>query len=278
MDEAVASSELGVSHTSFTNTESEMSESVVAASTNYIGKWNRLVSTTNWEKGAIISQWRSDLQEQGLSASQFSDEAWAKLVGGVTGQHAGRLRRVYQRFGNVGEQFPKLWDDAEMWLEGAVQNVWSVNEMRRQRWETLGSIPSDLPVEADIVATETDEDSEISTPFASGHFDEESAGPRPEGPDFGDEGELAPEKISTVVATEQAKPQALIANEVATIRPFENLPELPEDVAEAFEQFKLVVLRHKSAGWEKISRDDMLSTLESLKLLATAPTDNEAPW
>jgi len=29
------------------------------------------------------------------------------------------------------------WDDAEMWLEGAIQNQWSVSQMRGQRWETL---------------------------------------------------------------------------------------------------------------------------------------------
>ena len=27
----------------------------------YIGKWNQLISTTNWEKGQIISEWRAKL-------------------------------------------------------------------------------------------------------------------------------------------------------------------------------------------------------------------------
>ena len=27
----------------------------------FVGQWNRLVSTTNWEKGRIICQWRDAL-------------------------------------------------------------------------------------------------------------------------------------------------------------------------------------------------------------------------
>lgn len=55
------------------------------------------------------------------------------------------------------------------------------------------------------------------------------------------------------------------------VRPFEQLGELPDDVAEAFEQFKLVILSHKLTGWETISQDDMLASLDSLKALALAP-------
>ena len=38
---------------------------IEAASTEYLGRWNRLVSTTNWEKGQIICQWRAALIEAG---------------------------------------------------------------------------------------------------------------------------------------------------------------------------------------------------------------------
>ena len=111
------------------------------ASTPFLGQWNRLISTTNWEKGRIIAQWRAALEAEQLSIAEFSDDAWARLVGGVTGQHVGRLRRVFQRFGPVHERYAGLywshfqaaldWADAEMWLEGAVQNGWSVSSMRR---------------------------------------------------------------------------------------------------------------------------------------------------
>src|SRR5205814_4433489 len=81
--------------------ETPADPAVVEASQPFVGRWNHLVSSTNWEKGRIITQWRTALEEQQLAVSEFSDEAWARLVGGVTGQHAGRLRRVFQRFGAV---------------------------------------------------------------------------------------------------------------------------------------------------------------------------------
>ncbi len=136
------------------------------ASQEFIGRWNRLVSTTNWEKGRIIQQWREALIDVGAAAQEYSDETWSRRVGGVTGQHAGRLRRVYQRFGASYGKFPGLywshfqaavdWDDAEMWLEGAVHSQWSVNAMRNQRWETLGQTAEDSPV----IESEVDEDFE----------------------------------------------------------------------------------------------------------------------
>ena len=62
------------------------------------------------------------------------------------------------------------------------------------------------------------------------------------------------------------------AAEPTAIRPFERLAELPADIAEAFESFKLAILRHKLAGWQEFARDDLLGVLESLKQLALAPT------
>ena len=75
----------------------------------YVGQWNRLVSTTNWEKGRIICQWREALLAAGAPVTDYSDEAWAQLVGGVTSQHVGRLRRVSQRFGGDFDQYPGLY-------------------------------------------------------------------------------------------------------------------------------------------------------------------------
>ena len=64
----------------------------------FLGQWNRLVSTTNWEKGRIIHEWRQALVAAAAPASEHADEAWSLRVGSVTGQHVGRLRRVYERF------------------------------------------------------------------------------------------------------------------------------------------------------------------------------------
>ena len=57
------------------------------------------------------------------------------------------------------------------------------------------------------------------------------------------------------------------------VRPFEALPELPPDVAEAMELFKLAILAHKVAGWRDIARKDLLAVLDSLRQLAVAPAE-----
>jgi len=54
-------------------------------------------------------------------------------------------------------------------------------------------------------------------------------------------------------------------------RPFAELPSLPADVSDAFEAFKLCILRHKLAGWAEMSSADMLATLDALKELALSP-------
>ncbi len=254
----------------------------------FVGRWNHLVSTTNWEKGRIIFEWRDALKASGAPPADCSDEAWGRLVGCVTGQHVGRLRRVYQRFSRNHDRFEGLywshfqaavdWDDAEMWLEGAVQNGWPVGKMRRQRWETLGAVAGEKPRDEDVVASELDEDFEpagSATP-ATGTLTEsydQVQGPRPEGPDFGDEDE--PTGTSPESAPEPAVEPAMETPAVA-VRPFENLAELPEDVSEAFESMKLAVLHHKSDGWREIGRDEMLGCLDALKELALAPSADGA--
>lgn len=266
-------------------------EQLLPASQPYVGRWNRLISTSNWEKGRIICQWRGDLLASGSVTEEYSDEAWSNLVGGVTGQHVGRLRRVFQRFGETQEQFKGLfwshfqaaldWEDAEMWLEGAVQSGWSVARMRQQRWETLGRVEADRPVESDIKPSEVDEDFVASNETArsketpneiTGTYGEVQ-GPRAEGPDFGDE-ESGLDRTS---APGFDRESAAVAP-VDLVRPFENLPELPDDMADAFESFKLALLHHKTDGWSKISLGDVLRTLDALKSLAEAPSSETAPF
>ncbi len=253
----------------------------------FVARWNRLISTTNWEKGRIISEWREALVAANAPAAEYSDEAWRRRVEGVSGQHVGRLRRVYERFGGVYSDYEGLywshfqaaldWNDAEMWLEGAVQNRWSISEMRRQRWEALGAPEDKKPRDEDIVSVELDEDAapprdgSLAERFAPS-LERVTGGPDyGEGPDFGDEAEtIAVEAPWEELDDERKEPQA---NESApeAIRPFESLPELPPDVDEAYEQFKLVILRHKLADWAEISPDDLLAVLNALKVLVTSP-------
>lgn len=260
------------------------------ASQPFVGRWNQLVSTTNWEKGRIILQWREALIAEGVNAAEYSDEAWTLLVGGVTGQHVGRLRRVYQRFGGVFESYDGLywshfcaaldWDDAEMWLEGAVQNDWSVSQMRRKRWETLDeSVPE--PADTEIVVAETDEDFEpalneepipstISATIAeveggpSGSRADRSSGGRKTSDEETDEKDGA-----SIYADDEKEA-------IEFVRPFANLKSLPDDMSEAFEAFKLAILRHKQDGWQAISRDDALASLDALKELVLAPSLEES--
>ena len=64
---------------------------------------------------------------------------------------------------------------------------------------------------------------------------------------------------------------------VELVRPFENLPDLPDDLAEAFDSMKLAILHHKRDAWQAISTADVLRTLDALKALVTAPSD-DAPF
>lgn len=266
-----------------------LSEELVTRSQPFVGRWNRLVSTTNWEKGRIISQWREALVAAGAAATEYADEAWALLVGGVSGQHVGRLRRVYQRFGTTFEKFAGLywshfqaaidWPDAEMWLEGAVQSEWSVARMRQQRWETLGRVESERPQPADIVAEEPHADDSSTDGNAApihGTY-EEISGPLHEGPDFGD-GESSGVSRSGSAASELDEAHDYSRPPIELVQPFAALPALPDDLAEGFDAFKLALLRHKTDGWRQISRDDALRAIEALKMLALAPASEEAPF
>jgi hypothetical protein len=269
----------------------ETTDQIDDTSLVYLGQWNLLVSTTNWEKGRIIHEWRAALVDADAPAAEYSDDTWSRRVGNVTGQHVGRLRRVYERFGGVYQDFSGLywshfqaaidWNDAEMWLEGAIQNRWSVAEMRRERWQAFGGLEEQRPQESDIVAAELDEDAapaEILPLRPAGSngeaapaapFENGSSGPRYEGPDFGDEsahpgsGEAGDSRFNAPPWEETTSAPAP--------PPFADLPALPDDLTEAFESFKLAILRHKTGGWQDVACSDVLCSLDALKALVTAP-------
>jgi hypothetical protein len=254
-------------------------------SEQYLGQWKRLVSTTNWEKGQIILQWREALIEAEVPASEYSDDAWSRRVGNVTPQHVGRLRRVFERFGNVRDDYNGLfwshfqaaldWDDAELWLEGAVQNDWSISEMRHKRWETNGAIAENEPV-ADEQDAPWDEDVEAADAgeVTTGTMETVNSPERREAndsdeDDYHDTGEEATDGRGEVQESYASAPAA----QAAPVRPFASLPSLPPDVSDAFEAYKLCILRHKMGGWQEFSQDDMLVSLEALKQLALAPAE-----
>ena len=195
-------------------TSADVSDVSDVASKPFIGRWNKLSSETNWEKGRILLEWRNALIAAKAPSSQYSDEAWANRVGLVTCQHVGRLRRVFERFGESHGEYPNLywshfwaaldWDDSELWLEGASQSRWSISQMCRMRAESM-QLPEDQTPQS-VVAKDTQriesasddgflestssarqsdqETEENSSRSRSGSFE---SGPSGEGPDFGDE-------------------------------------------------------------------------------------------
>lgn len=246
------------------------------ASAPFEGRWHRLESTTNWERGRIIFEWRQALMAAGAQPYQYSDEAWSKRVGGVTPQHVGRLRRVYERFAAQRDDFPGLywshfqaaldWDDAEMWLEGAVQNGWTVAEMREQRQQILAATGAATAHDQYLAA-----EAEAQTAAAEhersheplGHVSHEEVG-RPSPPTW------SVGEVYQPQAAHESGPLELqgdLPSDLQRDLPSE-LPELPADLAEAFELFKLAILRHKMAGWTDVSAADVCASLEWLRRLA----------
>lgn len=102
-------------------------------------EWSRLVSVTNWMKGAILQRYVDEAPYHGYRIRPFID-----VVGGMTETHARSLLHVQRRFGEIRHEYPDLlwfhfnsavdWDDAIRWLDLAETKGWSAGEMRLQRW------------------------------------------------------------------------------------------------------------------------------------------------
>ncbi len=266
---------------SISGASADLDHHAQTVTTPFVGQWHTLISQTNWEKGKIISEWRSALISSDAATNFYSDETWSKQVGAVTSQHVGRLRRVNDRFGQTCSSYPGLfwshflaaidWDDAELWLEGAMRSKWSISEMRKIRWESTGGDPKHAPRDEELITSEIDDDFDPLTAEVDEETDREkrdraeSGGPLAEGPDFGEEdydpsmagasrpGDPAFESESFDASKEQGNP-------------FVGLPNLPPDVSEALEQFKLSIVRHRASKWSDISQKQMLDVLDALKL------------
>ena len=259
--------------------EDELSEVAIP----YVGRWNKLVSTTNWEKGRIVSEWRQALIDSGAKSQQYSDEAWAQRVGGVTAPHIGRLRRVHDRFVGSYETYEGLywshflaaldWEDAPLWLEGASGGDWSVSQMRDKRWQSLGAVESDRPLSGEVVVVDTDED--VVLPAQGGGRTKEygdesgsSSGPVSERPDFGEEGE---EELTAISGSTSAAAASAFEEPVMdaqpSVQPFSGLPELPDDLSDAIEALKLAILRHKTSGWEEVSGETVRRYLDAISVM-----------
>ena len=262
-------------------------EAAVAVAGPFVQSWNQLISTTNWEKGRIIALWRAALIENDAPAVAHSDAAWVRRVGGVTAPHVGRLRRVYERFADTYQTYDGLfwthflaaldWDDASMWLEGAVRENWSISKMRDARWRAMGAVDSNRPTASKIVDVDLDED--VAMPAGEdrrGGEDEDggrrdfdgdgpgASGPQYDDPDFGDADEL----VSLAGSEQDNSPSGVVADEQSkVVQPFRDLPELPDDLSDAIETLKLSILRHKSDGWRDVDAETLQKYLRAVEML-----------
>ena len=264
------------------------------AAGRFVGQWNRLVSTTNWEKGRIICQWREALIADGAAVTEYSDEAWSQLVGRVTSQHVGRLRRVFQRFGDAFDQYQGLfwshfqaaidWEDAEMWLEGAIHNGWSVSQMRGQRWETVGkpgeTMPSDEAEEAagddedapwlgedesEMASREeaiTGESAEVTSVEGTAKRTKDESDDEAEGEEA--ESNSSSSSYDDESPKSQKKERTRLSVEVG---------DLPDDIADAFEQFKLAIITQRRLEWAETTPESVIECLDALRELTLAPLD-----
>jgi hypothetical protein len=246
-----------------------------AAAEKFLGRWQRLISTTNWEKGRIIFEWREALVDAGAAATVATDEVWSRLVSNVTPQHVGRLRRVYQRFNDTRVDYPGLfwshfqavldWDDAEMWLEGAVQNGWSISQMQGERSQTLGALTSPAVEPEEIVDEDAVEPSALRSSQAAAETMAEVRAPEKEAGEF----DASPNYDDAPF--EATNEHHADSDEPAPARPFERLPKLPDDLRDAVEGLKLVIVQYRLAKWHGTSRDDILLALDALRELTLAP-------
>lgn len=266
----------------------------------FIGFWNRLVSQTNWEKGKVIHTWRTRLLDAGLPRSVYSDESIARRIGNVSSQHVGRLRRVFERFGNGpafrdAERFAGLywshyqaaldWDDAEEWLEKAASETLSVALMRIARWEKYGAPPERKPKESEIVDAEPDEDvnpmndsdADIIDVGSFGDSDGESKKnnqkkkskeDEDESFDYSDDPEIQSELNRLRGDDEIWKPSERTTGEI--LKAMTDLPELPADLAGPIEALKTALLDHKLADWSEAAREDVLKWLGALRAVVLA--------
>ena len=265
----------------------ELDPRTQSCSRPFVHRWYELESFTAWERGRIIHQWRTEMKRRGLPRSQYSDAAWCRLVGGrCSPQHVGRLRRVFERFGDSHETYPGLywshfyaaldWDDAELWLQGAVENRWTVQQMQQQRSRALQQPPPPAPEEPEVFAWSFPV-TESAEPDGPTQIEPQAdASPEPavsEAAQAVQAAESSPAEETAGAESEagdEAEPGAPPARSKPVALGGAALPELPEDLIEPLEAFKLAVLHHKQTGWAQVSVQDVLQAVEHLRQFVLA--------
>jgi hypothetical protein len=208
------------------------------------------------------------------------------------------LRRVAERFGDQTNAYLGLywshfqaaldWDDAEMWLEGAVQNSWSVAQMRIQRWEAIGAPEELKPRSEDVFTAEIDDDvnprndsytaninkSTESKIHEIGAADIIDGFTPPDSEEKENNDTTKPKKKQKKSTEQQTSNFTPITDTTPTNEILTNLanntPTLPQDLADATESFKVAILNHKITDWKNVTAESVINCLDNLKSLVTS--------
>jgi hypothetical protein len=165
------------------------------------------------------------------------------------------------------------WEDAEMWLEGAIQNEWSVSQMRGKRWETLGR-PGDEPSSEDaaVAPEEIDGDAPFDETPSAGESASATAPLRTTADEVDDEA-VDDERDEAGGSESSSSRESTPAPSKARSRLGVEVDDLPEDLADAFEQFKLAIIAQRRLGWSETTPESVLACLDALRDLTLAPGD-----
>ena len=149
--------------------------------------------------------------------------------------------------------------------------------MRRTRLQAMGGDPStmdpnapreDVELDDGFVELEPEGATRDELERAERDF-EDSSGPVFEGPDFGDDGEGEEQAASDRSSTNsQFEIDGLSTVMAGSSNPFLDVGELPADVADAMEQLKLCIIRHRASNWSEMPQTKMLKILDALRQFA----------
>ena len=57
---------------------------------------------------------------------------------------------------------------------------------------------------------------------------------------------------------------------IPAVPPLASFDDLPNDFVDAFENFKLILLSYKLAGWTELTKEEALGSLETLRVLVSS--------
>jgi len=182
------------------------------------------------------------------------------------------LRRVYERFGESVNDYPLLfwshfqsvldWEDAETWLKDASENQWSVATMRLNRWEAIGAPPDRKPVD-EIPMMDLDEDVNPYNDSESVVKPVDKSKDKKKSHDKDDD-DFSDKKSGK---TEHDNNLGEFSTPAEAFAQMKQMKDLPEDLKEAFEQLKVVILSHKISGWREVDPQRIVTFLSAMKVV-----------